>query len=346
VKSDTVLKIDNLHFSFDTFAGEVQAVRGVSFHVNAGETLGIVGESGCGKSVTAKSITKLNPMPPGRVKSGSIHFGGVDITNYSSRKMRPLRAKEMRMIFQDPMTSLNPTMQVGKQIVEGIMKNDSYMKKADAKRSTVEMLKVVGLPNPEMQYKKYPHELSGGMRQRAMIALAMAVNPKLLIADEPTTALDVTIQAQILRLMKKIQKLFKTSIILITHDLGVISTIADRVVVMYSGIIVETASVYDIFDNPQHPYTWGLLDSIPKLHTKSKEELIPIKGTPPDLIQPPEGCPFAPRCTHAMKICNTLMPEEVQIGKASIHKVSCWLQHPQAAKVKKQIFLERGSISE
>lgn len=341
LSEDDILTIQDLTFSFITYAGEVQAVRGVNLHVRKGETLGIVGESGCGKSVTAKTITRLNPSPPGKLKKGSIIFNGEDVTQYSEKQMMELRAGEIRMIFQDPMTSLNPTMRIGKQIVEGIRKSDSSITKAQAKERAVEMLKLVGLPNPHVRFKQYPHEFSGGMRQRAMIALAMAVNPKLLIADEPTTALDVTTQSQILKLMKDIQKEFETSLIMITHDLGVIANIASRVAVMYAGVVVETGTAEEIFKNPKHPYTWGLLKSVPRVHLNKKEDLQPIPGTPPDLFSPPTGCPFAPRCPYAMKVCRdhfpdkiTIQQEEMNGGKSNVapdlHTAACWLLHPWA----------------
>ncbi|NQT57836.1 MAG: ABC transporter ATP-binding protein [Bacteroidetes bacterium] len=335
MNKEHVITIDNLSFSFDTYAGEVQAVRGVSFYVQKGETLGIVGESGCGKSVTAKAVTKLNPMPPGRMKEGRIFLEEKEISNFTAKEMKCIRARDIRMIFQDPMTSLNPTMKIGKQIVEGITKCYTDITKEQARDRAIEMLKLVGLPSPEMRFKQYPHEFSGGMRQRAMIALAMAVNPKLLIADEPTTALDVTTQSQILELMKKIQKEFGTSIIMITHDLGVIANIATRVAVMYAGKIVETGSVDDIFKNPQHPYTWGLLNSIPLLDSDAKEDLTPIEGTPPDLFKPPKGCPFAARCFYRMKVCSSHFPPQMDASEK--HFAHCWLYHTSAPGVKNPI---------
>ncbi len=327
---EDILHVEDLTFSFDTYAGEVQAVRGIDFFVRKGETLGIVGESGCGKSVTAKTITKINPMPPGRLKGGRVVFNGRDITDYTNKQMRAIRSKDIRMIFQDPMTSLNPTMKVGKQITEGILKSEK-MPASHARKKAIEMLELVGLPNPDIRFTQYPHEYSGGMRQRAMVALAMAVNPKLLIADEPTTALDVTTQAQVLKLMKKIQREFDTAIIMITHDLGVIANIATRVAVMYAGKIVEGGLVDDIFTQPAHPYTWGLLESIPHVQLKKKEVLKPITGTPPDLFAPPPGCPFAPRCRYAMKICQHAYPQKTQLSENQY--VFCWLLHENAPKV-------------
>jgi oligopeptide transport system ATP-binding protein len=329
---DIILDVSDLAFSFKTYGGEVQAVRGVDFKIEKGETLGIVGESGSGKSVTAKTIVGLNAIgTSGYLKSGAIQFGNKDLTKLNRKEMSEIRAKEIRMIFQDPMTSLNPTMKVGKQIQEGIIKS-GISNKREAKKLAIEMLRKVRLPNPEKRYNQYPHEFSGGMRQRAMIALAMAVNPKILIADEPTTALDVTTQAQILDLMKSIQKEFDATIIMITHDLGVVANIAKNIAVMYAGKIVEYGSSDDIFEKPAHPYTWGLLSSIPDLEKSHKEPLTSIKGTPPDLFSPPKGCGFAARCEYAMKICHEIYPED--IGLESNHRVACFLHHPQAKAVK------------
>ena len=325
-----LLDVKDLAVSFETYAGEVQSVRGTSFYVNKGETLAIVGESGCGKSVTAQTIMRLIPMPPGKIKSGSIEFEGKDLTKLTDKAMESIRGKDISMIFQDPMTSLNPTMKIGKQIMEVLMKHQNMSKK-EAKEKAIEMLRLVGLPTPEKRVDQYPHEFSGGMRQRAMIAIALACNPKLLIADEPTTALDVTIQAQIIDLMRDLQEKLDTSIIMITHDLGVVADIADRVVVMYAGVIIETGTVNELFYNPQHPYTWGLLKSVPRLDTEDGERLIPIEGTPPDLIAPPKGCPFASRCEHAMKVCIDVYPEQTKI--TDTHHVNCWLKHELAPKV-------------
>ena len=327
---ERILEVKDLHISFDTYAGEVQAVRGVSFYLDKAEAIAIVGESGCGKSVTAQSIMKLIPMPPGRFKSGSVIFSGQDITKFNNKQMEAVRGSEMGMIFQDPMTSLNPTMQIGKQIAESLRKHQ-HLSKKQAHEKAVEMLKLVGIPNPERRANQYPHEFSGGMRQRAMIAIALACKPKLLIADEPTTALDVTIQAQILDLMKELKSKLDTSIILITHDLGVVAGMAERILVMYAGKIVESGTVNDIFYNPKHPYTWGLLKSVPRLDAENKEDLIPIIGTPPDLFAPPKGCAFAARCAYSMEVCYEQQPEET-VGENE-HRASCWLQHPLAPKV-------------
>jgi oligopeptide transport system ATP-binding protein len=323
----TILEVQDLTVSFKVRGGEVQAVRGVSFDVGKGEAVAIVGESGCGKSVTAQTIMRLIPTPPGHIKNGSIRFMGEDLLKKTERQMEDIRGKDIGMIFQDPMTSLNPTLTIGKQITEGLIKHQK-MTNEQAKARAIEMLGLVGIPNPEARFKQYPHEFSGGMRQRAMIAIALACNPALLIADEPTTALDVTIQAQILELMKDLQKNLGTSIILITHDLGVVADMCDKVIVMYAGKVVETGTKWEIFKNPQHPYTKGLLRSVPRLDQRKDEPLIPINGTPPDLIKPPLGCGFCARCEDAMQICTM---QDAELTKLSdTHYVSCWLQHPLA----------------
>lgn len=319
-----VLDIKDLYVSFDTYAGEVQAVRGVTYHVDEGEVLAVVGESGCGKSVTAQTIMKLNPMPPARIKSGELKLGDIDIVATSEEDMQKIRGKEVSMIFQDPMTCLNPTMKVGKQIVEAI-KHHQNLSKEEAEAKAIEMLKKVQIPNPEERAKQYPHEFSGGMRQRAMIAMALSCNPKLLIADEPTTALDVTIQAQIIDLLSDIRKDLGTAIILITHDLGVVASLADRIAVMYAGKVVETGSAKDIFYNPSHPYTEALLSSLPKHDTNKEDTLTSIPGTPPDLLNPPVGCAFASRCSKCMKICKHKQPPVFTVGEG--HESSCWLLH-------------------
>jgi oligopeptide transport system ATP-binding protein len=334
MERERILEVNDLHISFDTYAGEVKAVRGVTFHLNKAEAIAIVGESGCGKSVTAQSIMKLIPMPPGRYKNGNVIFNGQDITKFTNKQMEAVRGSEMGMIFQDPMTSLNPTMHIGKQIAEGLRKHQ-HLSKQQAHEKAVEMLKMVGIPNPEKRVTQYPHEFSGGMRQRAMIAIALACKPKLLIADEPTTALDVTIQAQILDLMNELKNKLDTSIILITHDLGVVAGMAERIIVMYAGKVVESGAVNEIFRNPHHPYTWGLLKSVPRLDAENKEELVPIIGTPPDLFSPPVGCAFAARCAYAMEICYEKQPDETECDPA--HYVSCWLQHPLAPKVERPV---------
>lgn len=326
-----LLEVKNLEVSFDTYAGEVQAVRDVSFHVYEGETLAIVGESGCGKSVTARSIMRLNPEPPARFKKGQIIFNGEDILKKKEKEMRSIRGKKIGMIFQDPMTSLNPTMKVGKQIGEALRKHQKITG-SEIRKEVIDTLRMVQIPNPEQRYDEYPHQFSGGMRQRVMIALALICKPRLLIADEPTTALDVTIQAQILDLMNDLKKKTGTSIILITHDLGVVAEMSERIAVMYGGKIVEIGTTEEIFYNPKHPYTWGLLQSVPSVDVnKDSDELASIEGTPPDLFDPPKGCPFADRCEYAMKICREEMPPNFDIQKD--HFSACWLNHPEAPKV-------------
>lgn len=324
-----ILEVKDLSVSFETYGPDVQAVRGVSFELNEKETLAIVGESGSGKSVTAYSVMRLVPMPPGKYAGGSILFDGEDLTKKTEKQMQDIRGKEISMIFQDPMTSINPTMRIGTQIAEGLIKHQKLSKK-QAKNRGIELLRLVGIPNPETRIDQYPHQYSGGMRQRAMIAIALACNPKILIADEPTTALDVTIQAQILELMRDIQEQTGTAIILITHDLGVVANAAHRVAVMYGGKIVETGNVDEIFYNPRHPYTWGLLGSMPKLDNKS-EQLQAIPGSPPDLADPPKGCPFVTRCPYAMKVCKDHMPAYTNLSETQ--KTACWLLDERSPKV-------------
>jgi oligopeptide transport system ATP-binding protein len=326
-----LLEVRDLRVSYHTYAGEVQSVRGISFDVDKGESLAIVGESGCGKTVTAKTIIGLIQTPPGEIKKGSsVHFDGKDILKFTNKELEQYRGSEVSMVFQDPMTSLNPTMKVGNQIAESLIIHNGMSKK-EALKEAVKMLELVEIPNAESRAKQYPHEFSGGMRQRVMIAIALACNPKLLLADEPTTALDVTIQAQIIDLMKDLQKKLGTAIILITHDLGVVADIAKNVIVMYSGQIVERGNTDDIFYYPQHPYTWALLSSVPRLDLNQKEDLTSIQGTPPDLLAPPVGCPFASRCNYCMQICREAIPEVTEISDT--HKVQCWLHHPYAPKV-------------
>ena len=307
-----LLDVKDLAVSFETYAGEVQAVRGTNFFVDKGETLAIVGESGCGKSVTAQTIMKLIPMPPGKIKRGSIMFDGKDIVKLKDKEMQSICGSEISMIFQDPMTSLNPTMKIGKQIMEVLIKHQK-LSKSKARERAIEMLKLVGLPTPEKRVDQYQHEFSGGMRQRAMIAIALACNPKLLIADEPTTALDVTIQAQVLELMLELKETNKVGILLITHDLGVVADMCDRVIVMYCGRIVESAEVNDLFEKPLHPYTRGLISSVPKIGS-SEDELHYIKGRVPDLSQLPKGCKFAPRCEWATDKCIEEEPDLRKLG--------------------------------
>lgn len=325
---EKLLEVKDLKVHFAVRGGTVQAVRGVNFHINKGEAVAIVGESGCGKSVTAQSLMRLIPSPPA-IMSGSIMFNGQELLTKTEKEMEGIRGNDIGMIFQDPMTSLNPTLTIGTQIKEGLLKHEK-MSKQQAHSRAVEMLKLVGIPNPEDRVNQYPHQFSGGMRQRAMIAIALACNPALLIADEPTTALDVTIQAQIMQVMKDLQKKMGTSIVLITHDLGVVADVCDRVIVMYAGKVVETGTKYEIFNNPQHPYTRGLLRSVPRLDQKKDEPLIPIHGAPPDLIKPPVGCSFCARCDEAMRVCVDNDPDLVSAKDIESHRAACWLLHPYA----------------
>lgn len=326
---ETVLKVDDLHVSFQTQTGKVTAVRGVSFDLKKGETLAIVGESGSGKSVTAKSIMRLLPKHNTEISKGDILYGGRSLLDLSMKQITDIRGSEISMVFQDPMTSLNPTMKVSKQIMEGLQRHQS-MNKAQARARALEMLKLVGIPNAEARLDSFPHQFSGGMRQRVVIALALACNPKVLIADEPTTALDVTIQAQILDLMKDLQQKTETAIILITHDLGVVANMADRVAVMYGGKIVEQGPLDEIFYNPQHPYTLGLLKSMPKLNEEKGQPLLPIAGSPPTLATLGSGCAFAARCPHTMKVCHTYTPQETEVSAG--HTAACWLQDARTPK--------------
>ena len=322
-----LLSVRDLKTSFFTHVGEVKAVRGISFDVNEGEVLGIVGESGSGKSVTSLSIMGLLQYP-GRVVDGEILLNGEDILTYSKDQMRKVRGKEIAMIFQDPMTSLNPVYTIGNQVMEMILEHEK-MTKREARARAIEMLKLVGIPAAEKRIDSYPHEFSGGMRQRVMIALALSCNPKLLIADEPTTALDVTIQAQILSLIKSLNKQFGMTTMLITHDLGVVATVCDKVAVMYGGLIMEYGTVDEIFYHPRHPYTMGLLGSIPHVDGGEKRRLIPIDGTPPDLINPPKGCPFSTRCKYCMNVCTQEQPPYFAEDK---HRTMCWMLDVDAPK--------------
>ena len=326
-----VLEVKDLRINFKTYAGVVQAVRGVNFELYEGETLAIVGESGSGKSVTSNALMKLIPQPPGIYAGGQILFNDRDLVPLTDKQMQAVRGNDIAMIFQDPMTALNPTMRIGKQIMEVILKHKKADSKAAAKDRAIELLDQVGIPFPEKRFSAYPHELSGGMRQRVVIAIALAADPKLLIADEPTTALDVTIQAQILELMKDIQKKSNTSIIFITHDLGVVANIADRVAVMYAGQIVEYGTVNDIFYNPKHPYTWGLLGSMPDLNNSTDELLRAIPGSPPNLIDPPKGDAFAARNEFALAIDFEKEPPMFQVSET--HFAKTWLLHPNAPKI-------------
>ncbi|WP_042221437.1 ABC transporter ATP-binding protein [Oceanobacillus manasiensis] len=326
---EKILEVKDLHVTFRTYGGTVKAVRGVDFHLNKGETLAIVGESGCGKSVTSNAIMRLIPNPPGKISNGSIRFKEKEITRLSEKQMRSIRGVDISMIFQDPMTALNPTLTIGTQLVEGLQQHRK-ISPTEAKAKALDMLELVGIPNATERLKQYPHQFSGGMRQRIVIAMALICDPELLIADEPTTALDVTIQAQILELFERIQESTGVSIILITHDLGVVAKIADRVAVMYAGKIIEVGTKREIFYESQHPYTKGLLNSVPRLDLQG-EKLTPIDGTPPDLFSPPEGCPFTARCPFAMEVCDNVYP--VTTARSDSHKVDCWLQDERAKQL-------------
>lgn len=328
---EELLRVENLHVSFHTYAGVVRAVRGVSFTLNRGEVLAIVGESGCGKTVTSKAVMRLLDRTSGKIDPGSvIELEGQNLVSMSRRELNRLRGKEISMIFQDSMTSLNPTMTVGRQIMENILTHEKATRQ-EARRRAEELLELVEIPDPRGRLDNYPHQMSGGMRQRAMIAIALACGPKILIADEPTTALDVTIQAQLLDLMRNIQQRTRMSVILVTHDLGIVASFAHRVQVMYAGTIVERGSVRDIFKRPRHPYTWALLSSVPGRAQESKGELYALRGTPPDLRRPLACCPFAERCEYCMDICRRRCPEEMAVGEG--HAAACWLCHPMAPAV-------------
>ena len=319
--SDLLLDIKNERLSFFTPAGEVKALNNVSFSMKQGEVLGIVGESGSGKSVTAYSLMGLTAYP-GKLIGGELRFNGHEVEKMTEKDFRKMRGEEISIIFQDPMTSLNPVYTIGNQIVEMVRLHTNKNKK-EAYARAKELLELVGINEPERRLKQYPHELSGGMRQRVMIAIALACEPKLLIADEPTTALDVTIQAQILELMMELRKKLGMSIIMITHDLGVVASMCEKIAVMYAGKIVEYGTTDEIFYNPKHEYTKGLINSIPKLNQKEKERLVPIEGSPVDLLNPPAGCPFAPRCKSCMKICLRQMPPRTDLSDT--HYTQCWL---------------------
>lgn len=321
------MEVNHLHVVFKTHGGEVKAVRDVSFSVERGDIVAIVGESGSGKSVTVKTINGLIASSNGEVKNGSVLLNGKEVLGMSAKELRKIKGSKMSMIFQDSMTSLNPTMKIGNQIEESI-KEHTTLSKAERKEKVIDLLKKVGISNPELRAKQYPHEFSGGMRQRVMIAIALACNPELIIADEPTTALDVTIQAQILDLLKDLQANFDTSIILITHDLGVVAETAKKVIVMYAGMMVEKAPVEKIFTHPGHPYTEGLIKSMPDISIEKTERLLPIEGSPPDLFSPPKGCPFVGRCKYAMEVCEQQIPPEFEIGND--HFSRCWLHDERA----------------
>ena len=320
---EPILELQNLEVNFNTLDGVVHAVNGVSYSVKPGETLGIVGESGCGKSVSVLSIMRLIPEPPGKIKQGKILFRGQDLLTYSDEQMERVRGAEIGMVFQDPMTYLNPVMTIGRQISEAKMVHQGVSFE-EAQVSTISLLRMVGIPNPEDRIKDYPHQFSGGMRQRVMIAIALSCTPSLLIADEPTTALDVTIQAQIVDLTKTLRDQLEMAVVWITHDLGVVADLADRIVVMYAGYVVEEADVFDLYENPQHPYTTFLLSSLPRVDDQRRSErLTTIPGFPPDGITVLPGCPLQPRCKYSVDRCKVENPILRQIGDD--HKVACWV---------------------
>ena len=316
-----LLEVKNLQTQFFTQDGVVKAVDDVSFYIKSGETLGVVGESGSGKSITGLSLMRLIPSPPGKIVNGEVIFEGRDVLKMTDEQVRSIRGNEIAMIFQDPMTSLNPVLTINRQISESLILHMG-MNKEQAKNRAIELLKMVGIPNAEARVDQYPHQFSGGMRQRVMIAMALSCNPKLLIADEPTTALDVTIQAQILDLMRNLQSETGAGVLMITHSMGVVAGMADRVQVMYAGHIVETATTEEIFANPRHPYTIGLMKSIPRLDARAKEKLQPIRGLPPDLIDLPDMCPFVPRCNYAREQCEQKNPSLMEISPG--HLSACW----------------------
>ncbi len=345
--SKPLLEVENLRVSYHTYAGEVQSVRGVDFQVNHGQILAVIGESGCGKSVTARSIMNLI-RHPGKIKEGSrIHFDGKDILSMSKKELSQYRGGDCGMIFQDALVALDPTMRIGKQIMENLQIHSS-MSKAEAKAEAIRLLSVVGIPNAERRFRQYPFEFSGGMRQRAMIAMAVACQPKLVIADEPTTALDVTIQAQIMELLKRLRDEDGTSVILITHDFGVVAGFADDIVVMYAGKIVEAGTREEIFYQPKHPYTWALLGAVPRLDWDNKQELRTIRGTPPDLVAPPKGCPFAQRCELCMNVCLEEEPALDTFSDGKGHKAMCWLYAddvPESVRKKAESMAVKGEHS-
>jgi oligopeptide transport system ATP-binding protein len=334
--SEYLLEVQDLKTYFKSKAGRVRAVDGVNFAIKPGEKVAIVGESGCGKSVTALSIMRLVAQPPGEYAGGNIYFEDQDLLALPESAMRKIRGGKIGMIFQDPMTCLNPTMTVGNQIAEAL-RIHLKLSSDEARRRAIALLEQVGIPDVPNRINAYPHQFSGGMRQRVMIAIALACNPRLLIADEPTTALDVTVQAQILELISGICKEFGTALILITHDLGVVAGMTDRVIVMYAGKVVEQAPTDELFANPRHPYTLGLLASVPRLDEKRHAELKTIEGAPPDLLKPPPGCPFMPRCYFARGICRTMPPLEAIPGMAA-HRKACW---PDITDPKEQAYAQR-----
>lgn len=334
---EKVLQVKDLYITFNTFSGKVHAVRGVNFDLHKGETLAIVGESGSGKSVTNKAIMGILSKNA-NIEDGQILYNGKDLTKFNDKQFTKIRGSEISMIFQDPMSSLDPVMKIGKQITEAMLVKEN-ISKAEAKKKAINLMDAVGIPEPEKRFNQYPFQFSGGMRQRIVIAIALACDPDILICDEPTTALDVTIQAQILDLIKKIQEERQISVIFITHDLGVVANVADRVAVMYAGKVVETGTVDEIFYNPQHPYTWSLLASMPDLDTDASDELLVIPGTPPNMLYPPKGDAFAPRNRYAMKIDFKKEPPMFKVSDT--HYAATWLLHPDAPKVEKPEALTR-----
>jgi oligopeptide transport system ATP-binding protein len=326
--AETILEVDQLSVVFHTYAGIVQAVRGVSLSLKKGEVLAVVGESGSGKSVTAQAIMGLTPIPPGEIRGGTVTYGGTDMVRATPDELARIRGAGISMIFQDPMTSLNPSMQIGTQIRE-VLHQHRAMSRTDSRARALELLRLVGIPEPESRAAQYPHQFSGGMRQRIMIAIAIANNPDILIADEPTTALDVTIQGQIFRLIREVQRKFGTAMILITHDLGLVAGTAGRIAVMYGGRIVEEGLTDQIYYNPQHPYTLGLLNAVPRLTDRGDRPLRTIEGLPPLLIDPPNACAFAGRCPFVMRICRQQDPG--YFNPVPDNRVACWLHHEQAA---------------
>lgn len=326
MKKDPILSVKNLQTHFKTDEGIVKAVEGVSFDLAPGETLGLVGESGSGKSVTNLALMGLVPSPPGKIVGGEILFEGKDLRKASKKEMQDIRGNKISMIFQDPMTCLNPFLKISTQLMESFVLHQD-MNKSKALEESIRMLKLVGIPKPEKRVYDYPHQFSGGMRQRVMIAMALSCNPKILIADEPTTALDVTIQAQILELMKELSKKLNTATIMITHDLGVVAGVCDKVCVMYAGRIVEKSPTDELFKDPKHPYTKGLLESVPRLDQKTGKRLYSIPGQPPNVVNLPDCCPFYPRCESAMEICKHKMPDEQKVDDQRV--VRCWLYHDQ-----------------
>jgi oligopeptide transport system ATP-binding protein len=320
----TLLQVRNLKTQFFTEDGVVRAVDGVSYDVQEGETLGLVGESGCGKSVSALSILRLIPNPPGKIVDGEIVFEGEDLLKLDEDEIRHIRGNRIAMVFQEPMTSLNPVLTIGRQLTEALELH-LKMDPASARKRAAELLEMVGIPEAMNRLNDYPHQYSGGMRQRVMIAMALSCNPKLLLADEPTTALDVTIQAQILEIMARLSRDLGTAVVIITHNLGVVARYADRVNVMYAGKVVETADAKELYARPRHPYTIGLLKSVPRLDQGKKDRLVPIEGAPPDLINPPKGCSFGPRCAYKIDKCLTEEPPLMAVDGDSKHQAACWV---------------------